>query len=143
MPEVVVATPDANGKPRNWAEVFPIWKQNVETSEWRIINEILGDGIAMNNRMGGLTLDELKARIRKNIDEHFKTYFDETLAELQALPNPEMNGMGIALKNPEELTEDHKKILEKRNTAWASYGKWLYYLDAVFENVDSVYRQWK
>src|SRR6185369_3854954 len=58
MPEVVYPTQDAEGNPRNWDDVFPVWKSDDDV-DWRVVNGIL-EAIAMNNRFGDKTPEQLK-----------------------------------------------------------------------------------
>jgi len=134
MPEVVYAK---SGE--DWNKVFPIWDQNVENYEWRIINSIL-EAIAMNNRFGGKSTEELKASILVGIKEQVNEELNKTLIALQALPNPEAGMFGAKV---EDINEDHQKVLDTRRNYWAEYGRWSYYLDAVFENLGGAYREYK
>lgn len=134
MPEVVYSK---SGE--DWNKVFPIWDENVEQYEWRIINSIL-ERIAMNNRFGGKSNDELKASIMKGIREQVEEEHEKTLIALQALPNPEHNDFGV---KKGDITEEHNKVLNIRNGYWAEYGRWAYYVEVVFENLGGAYREYK
>lgn len=140
MPEVVYATPDANGKPRNWNDVFTIWNLNVENSEWRVIDNIM-DIVAMNNRMGSRTSDELREHLLKEAAKNITSLLTETEEKLAALPNPSLDE--IREKRDEVITEEHKKILKDRNDLWAHYGKYVFYINAVFDNLGGAYREYK
>lgn len=61
MPEVVYPSDDAEGKPRTWDKVFPVWKKE-GNDEYEYINSILYR-IACNNRFGGKDNETLKASI--------------------------------------------------------------------------------
>jgi len=141
MPQVVVPTPDAKGNPRTWDEVFPIWNQNAEVSEWRIINSIL-ESVAMNSRMGDKTPSQLKEILLKDIRGQIENILEENLKKLQLLDNPKINGLGF-IENQEEVTSVHKEVLDKRTKVWSEYGRWAYYIDVVIDSVGDTYREYK
>jgi hypothetical protein len=139
MPEVVY--PKNKGKQsRTWNEVFPIWDQNAEQTDWRVINEIL-EAIAMNNRFGGKTPAQLKKHIQGSIDKWLAKELEENLAEFQALSNPELHGLNGVLKS--DITPEHEKAEEKRRSLFATYGRYSYYIKEVFANLGGAYREFK
>jgi len=140
MPQVVVAKPDANGEARNWDDVYPIWKQNAERTEWQVINHIL-EAVAINGRYGGQEPEELKARLIADIKKQIDTELEQTLKEFQALPNPETNGFGF-VKN-DDISPEHEEVIKKRRNLWAEYGTWVYYINDVIDNVVGTYREYK
>jgi hypothetical protein len=139
MPEVVYATPAEDGTHRNWDDVFPVWKQNAENNEWRVINEIL-EVVAMNNRMGTKTPEELKQHLIEVVTRNNDEMLEDNLKKLQALPNPKMGALG-PLK--EDITKEHEKVLEERKNTMYTYGLYRYYIDKVFANLGGAYREWK
>jgi vacuolar-type H+-ATPase subunit E/Vma4 len=140
MPEVVYPTPDANGKSRTWDDVFPIWKLNAENTEWRVINNIL-EAIAMNNRFGEKTADEMRQHLLDNALNSVSGYLEENESKLRELPNPESGSYGLL--NKEDITEAHQKILDERITDWQTYGKYAFYIIRIFENLGGAYREHK
>ena len=139
MPEVVVPTKDpTTGQERTWNEVFPIWNNDDEDTEWRVINQLL-ETIAINNRMGGKSLKVLKETIRKSQIEFYTRRLDETR------PATELD---INYKTHPELKDEasiasRAEVLAQRAHVFEYLGKWMYYLDVVFENFDHAYREYK
>ena len=114
MPEVVYPTPDAEGNARTWDQVFPIWKNENDNVEWRIINTLL-ESIAMNNRFGGKTVEELRAFLFEDMVKNCRKFIEE-----------------VGTEN-----------LEERNKLFREFGQYVYYLDMVFENLGGAYREYK
>jgi len=140
MPEIVYPSPDADGKPRTWNDVFPIWQNDDEDTEWRIIDQIL-EAVAINNRFGGKTPAALRAHIIKSQTE----WFAEELAKNTGSPHDhktEFPGKNWA-EILELLPEDRKQDLEERAILFKSLGKWLFYIDQVFANLGGAYREYK
>lgn len=114
MPEVVYPTPDAEGNSRTWDQVFPIWKNDNDQKEWRTVNTIL-EAVAMNNRFGGKTPDQLKEHLRQQILDNCHKFLEETGTE----------------------------NLEERQNLFGQLGQYLYYVQMVFENLGGAYREHK
>lgn len=70
MPEVVYPS---NG--RTWVEVFPDLPN--ECDDWACISDILL-AIAMNNRFGNMTVEELRAEFTKRVDESLGSDLEKT-----------------------------------------------------------------
>jgi hypothetical protein len=114
MPEVVYPSPDDNGVGRTWEQVFPIIKgENADKAAADQINDILY-GIALNSRFGGKTPAELKLSMRESLDNWF----------------------GPLL----ERIDSGEENLPTRETLFARYGREVWYLDKVFENLGGAYR---
>lgn len=135
MPEVVYPTPDEQGNPRTWDNVFPIWSvEQTPDPEWKVINTIL-EQIAMNNRFGEATPAELKQRIaeeiRGNVNKFLNEVFDKYLIE--------------SLNIPDELPEvsPKEKFFKERASILRQYGTYTLYLDQVFDNLGGAYREYK
>lgn len=142
MPEVVYPKPAEDGSPRTWDQVFPIWKNDDEAYEWQLINQIL-EAIAMNNRFGGETVKQLQARLIKVNTE----WFTEKLAKLEGEPHkheeefPEANHLDLRCSCP--VPEDRKELLKERRQVFESYGRVMFYLQRIFEELGGAYREWK
>lgn len=114
MPEVVYPSPDAEGNSRTWDVVFPIWKNDNDNSEWRTINTIL-EAIAMNNRFGGKTVEELRGHLNNEIMVNCHKFLEE-----------------VGTEN-----------LEEREKLFRQLGQYLYYVAQVFQNLGGAYREHK
>jgi len=142
MPEVVYPKPAEDGSPRTWDQVFPIWNNDDEVYEWQLINQIL-EAIAMNNRFGDETPEQLQARLMKVNTE----WVTEKVAKLEGgvhkhkeeFPEADHSDLGCGCPVP----EDRKELLEKRHAAFESYGRVMFYLQRIFEELGGAYREWK
>ncbi len=137
MPEVVVAT-----EGRTWDVVFPIWKNDDQDSEWRIINMIL-EAIAMNNRFGGKTNEELKATLIKEQHEHYKELFQKLEGGEHDHKAEGFDHNTFGCGKGCEVPEDRTKMMEERALKFRFYGEWRFYLDEVFNNLAGAYREYK
>lgn len=140
MPEVVYPSNDADGNSRTWDQVFPIWKNDDDDNDWRIIDQIL-EAIAMNNRFGGKEPDALRAEMIA----YYTGIVKETLDGLNGEPHnhkEEFPG-----KSPTEIDilipADRKKIIEERGKYFRILGRYLFYIDEVFKNLGGAYREYK
>jgi hypothetical protein len=113
MPEQVYPTPNADGTARTWNEVFPIWANKDDQLEWRIIDSIL-EAIAMNNRFGSKTPEELEFSLAETAQEKLARELDKA-----------------------------GDNLEERQDWLRSYGAFTYYLPLVFQNLGGAYRVYK
>jgi hypothetical protein len=140
MPEVVVPTPSADGSRRTWNQVFPIWDNDDEDTEWRVIDQIL-EAIAMNSRFGDKTADELKIHLMST--QH--AFFVEEFAKLNGEPHNHKEEFPLVERGAtqDQIPEDRKKIMEDRQRCFKSYGKWMFYLEEVFANLGGAYREYK
>jgi hypothetical protein len=142
MPEVVYPQNGEDGKPRTWDVAFPIWQNDDENTEWQIINQIL-ESIAMNNRFGKETVDELQARLKKDQHEWFvsrlKQFEGEKHDHHEEFTSHTQFGCGEDCVIP----EDRQKLMEQRRHVFQSYGKWLFYLEEVFAQLGGAYREFK
>jgi hypothetical protein len=131
MPEVVVPTAAADGSERTWNQVFPIWENDDENTEWRVIDQTL-EAIAINNRCGLDTPQELQARLIKAQHEYFK----EELAKCE--------GESYNKKEMElPITPERQAILDRRTQLFTAYGKWMFYYTEVFANFGAAWREHK
>jgi hypothetical protein len=81
--------------------------------DYTYINEIL-ESIAMNARMGSRTNEEQKAHLIKLVTDNYR-----------------------------KTIEDVSLPLEKRNKEFASFGRYMWYIEEVFANLAGSYREWK
>lgn len=121
MPEVVYPSPDKNGKSREWKNMFPELPNTHDG--WGIINNTLYT-IALNNRMGGQTTEELRKRI---LDDYNKQ-MTEMLVK---------NRMGNKKLSPKTI----EKRSEVFNKWMKDYGIAIWYVNQVFDNLGGAYRE--
>lgn len=143
MPEVVYPKKGADGKPRYWNEVFPIWENDDEHKDYQFIDSIL-EAIAMNNRFVGKSLPALK----RDLKSRYAKYLRETLEKMgdggvhkhrEEFPDSEHRDYGCECPVP----EDRKKFIERRDALFESYGRALFYIDRIFEELGGAYREFK
>jgi hypothetical protein len=140
MPQVIYPSADENGVTRTWDQVFPIWKNDDENTEWRVIDMIL-EAIAMNSRFGNENVEQMRARLKKTQHD----FFAEELAKCVGDPHdyraefPDMDRNEIRTALP----ADRCDLMEKRRVLFTSYGKWMFYIDTVLDNLGGAYREHK
>lgn len=144
MPEVVYPTPNEDGTPRTWVDVFPIWLNDDESTEWQVINAIL-EGVAMNNRFGDKTPSALKADLKKR----YHDYYVEKIATKVGKPhNHKEEGFdhsefGCTKECAKKIPYRRRKVIKERAKYFEYYGKWMYYLEEIFKNLGGAYREYK
>jgi len=112
MPEVVYPTDNPqDDTPRTWDQVFPDLSDH--TGDWDIVNGILYQ-IALNNRFGKFTVDQLRENLNQNA-------FDD---------------LEINLARSGENSDS-------RHNDFAHYGRTLYFIKEVFGNLGGAYREHK
>ena len=112
MPEVVYPSNDETGKPRAWNTMFPELPDSHDA--WQVINNTL-ESIAMNNRFGDKTPDQL----REHLVKYGQEFTQDRLREMGSFDEAKFDKIMIA------------------------HGLYNYYTNYVFDNLGGAYREYK